>query len=157
MLEELVERDLRNRVALELDLDAHAGAVGMVGEIGDLGEHLVAHEVGDLDDDARVAALLDAVRQLGDHDRRLAAAQLLDVRAGAHDDAAAAGAVRVANAATADDVRAGREVGPLDVLHQALDVDVGLVDHRDDRVDDLAELMRRHVRRHADRDTRSSR
>ena len=100
VLEELVERDLRHRVALQLDLDAHAGAVGVVGEIGDLGEHLVLDEVGDLADDAGVAALLDAVRQLADHDRRLAAAQLLDVRAGAHDDAAAAGAVRVADAAS---------------------------------------------------------
>src|SRR6185436_10440741 len=37
VLEELVERDLRHRIALELDLDAHAGAVGVVGEIRDFG------------------------------------------------------------------------------------------------------------------------
>src|SRR5581483_10488375 len=135
VLEELVERDLRHRVALQLDLDAHAGAVGVIGEVGDLRQHLVLHEVGDLPDDAGVAALLDAVRELGDDDRRLAAAQLLDVRAGAHDDAAATRAVGVADAAAADDVGAGGEVGALDVLHQALDVDGGVVDHRDDRVD----------------------
>ena len=86
VLEELVQRDLRHGVALQLDLDPHAGAVGVVGEIGDLGEHLVAHEVGDLHDHAGVAALLHAVRELGDDDRPTAAAQLLDVRAGAHDD-----------------------------------------------------------------------
>ena len=152
VLEELVERDLRNGVALELDLDAHAGAVGVVLEVGDLGQHLVADEVGDLHDHAGVAALLDAVRELGDDDRRLAAAQLLDVGARAHDDAAAAGAIRVADPAAADDDRAGREVGPLDVLHQPFDGDLRVVDHRDDRVDRLAEVMRRHVRRHADGD-----
>ena len=152
VLEELVERDLRHRVALQLDLDAHAGAVGVVGEIRDLGEHLVADEIRDLHDHACVAALLDAVRQLGDHDRRAAAAQLLDVRAGAHDDPAAARAIGVADAAAADDDRAGREVGALDVLHQPFDRDVGVVDHRDDRVDRLAEVVRRHVRRHPDRD-----
>src|SRR5581483_12342172 len=132
VLEELVQRDLRDGVALQLDLDAHAAAVGVVREVGDLGQHLVLHEVCDLPDDARLAALLHAVRELGDDDRGLAAAQLLDVGARAHDDAAAAGAVRVADAGAADDVRAGREVGALDVLHQALDVDLGGVDHRDD-------------------------
>src|SRR3954454_23436921 len=103
VLEELVERDLRDRVALQLDVDAHAGAVGVVCEIGDLRQHLLLHEVCDLSDDAGVAALLDAVWQLADHDRRLAAAQLLDVCASAHDDTAAAGPVRVADAAAADD------------------------------------------------------
>ncbi len=69
VLEELVQRDLRHRVALQLDLDAHAGAVGVVREVRDLGQHLVADEVGDLHDHAGVPALLDAVRQLRDDDR----------------------------------------------------------------------------------------
>ncbi len=152
MLEQLVERHLRDGVALELDLDPHAGAVGVVLEVRDLGQHLVADELGDLHDHARGATLFHAVRQLGDDDRRLAAAQLLDVGARAHDDAAAAGAIRVADPAAADDDRAGREVGTLDVLHQALDVDLRVVDHRHDGVDRLAEMVRRHVRRHPDGD-----
>ena len=56
---------------------------------------------------------LIAVRELGDDDRALAAAELLDVRAGAHHDPAAAGAVGVADPRAADDDGAGREVGPL--------------------------------------------
>ena len=152
VLEELVEGDLRDRVALELDLDPHPGAVGVVGEIRDLGDHLLVDEVGDLLDHAAVAALLDAVGQLGDDDRALAAAELLDVGAGAHDDAAAAGAVGVADPGAADDDRAGREVGALEVLHQVVDVGVGLVDQLHDGVDRLAEVVRRHVRRHPDGD-----
>ena len=152
VLEELVERDLRNRVALELDLDPHPGAVAVVGDVGDLGQHLLVHEVGDLLDHAAVAALLDAVGKLGDDDRALAAAQLLDVRPRPHDDTAAAGAVGVADAGAADDDRAGREVRALDVPHQRLDVRGRVVDQRDDRVDRLAEVVRRHVRRHPDRD-----
>ena len=42
--------------------------------------------------------------------------------------------------------------GPGQVLHQALDRDVGVVEHRDGRVDDLADVVRRDVRGHADRD-----
>jgi hypothetical protein len=90
VLEELVEDDLRDRLALELDLDPHPGLVGVVGEIRDLGQHLLADEVGDLLDHAVVAALLDPERELGDDDRRLAAAQLLHVCARPHHDPAAA-------------------------------------------------------------------
>ncbi len=49
---------------------------------------------------------------------------------------------------------AGREVGALDVLHQVLDVRVGLVDQLQDRVDRLREVVRRDVRGHPDRDPR---
>ena len=152
VLEELVEHHLRDSVALELDLDPHPGLVGVVVDVRDLGQHLVVDEVGDLLDDAGVPALLHAVRELRDDDRRLAAAQLLDVRASAHDDAAAAGAVRVADPAAADDDGARREVGALDDLREPLDVDRRVVDHRHDPVDDLAEVVRREVRRHPDGD-----
>ena len=152
VLPELVEHDLRDRVALELDLDAHPGLVGVVVDRGDLGHDLVLDEVGDLLDHARVAALLDPVRKLGDDDRGLAAAQLLDVRAGAHDDAAPAGAIRLLDPLAAEHDAAGREVRPLDVAGEPVDVDRRLVDHRHQRVDHLAEVVRRNVRRHADGD-----
>ena len=156
MLEELVKRDLRHRIALQLDLDAHARAVGVILEIRDLREHLVVHELGDLRDHAAVSALLHAVRKLGDDDRALAAAQLFDVRPRAHDDAASAGAIGVSDARPADDDRAGGEIGALHVLHQVLDARVRLVDQRHDRADHLGQVVRRDVRRHADGDARAS-
>ena len=42
--------------------------------------------------------------------------------------------------------------GPGTISKQPLVVDLGVVDHRDDRVRDLPEVVRRDVRRHADRD-----
>ena len=78
VLVELVEHDLRVRVALELDHDPHAVAVRVVLDVGDLGQLLLGGQVGDLLDDAAVAALLDHERQLGDHDRLAVAADLLD-------------------------------------------------------------------------------
>ena len=152
VLVELVQRDLRDGVALELDLDPHPRAVGVVGEVGDLGQDLVVDEVGDLLDHTDVAALLHAVRQLGDDDRGLAAAQLLDVCASPHDDPAASRAIRLANSFAAEDDPARRKVGALDVARQTLDVDLGVVDDRHDGVDDLPEVVRRDVRRHADGD-----
>src|SRR5207249_3365536 len=108
--------------------------------------------VRDLLDHTALAGLAYAVRQLGDDDRALATAQLLDVRAAAHRDAAAARSIRVPNAAAPDDRPAGRKIGALDVLRQALDVDRGVLDHGNDSVDHLTEVVRWHVRRHADRD-----
>ena len=154
VLVELVQRDLRDRVALQVHLDPHPRLVGEVLEVGDLGDRPFLDEVGDLLDHAFVAALANAVGQLVDHDRRASAAQLLDVRACAHDDAAATRAIRLADPVAPDDDPRRREVRALDVLHQALDVDGRLVDQRHERVDRLAEVVRRDVRRHADRDPR---
>ena len=150
VLVELVQDDLRDRLALQVDLDAHAGLVGEVLDVGDLRDHLLVDEIGDLLDHARVAALLHPVGQLAHDDRGLAAAQFLDVSAGPHDDSTAARAVRLADPLAADDDPARREVGALDVTRQAVDVDLGVVDQRDERVDHLAEIVRRDVRRHAD-------
>ncbi len=64
-----------------------------------------------------------------------------------HPDAAAAGAVGVGDPLTAHDPAAG-EVGAFDVLHQALEVDLRVVDVGGDRGGDLAQVVRRDVRRH---------
>ena len=155
-LEDLVERDLWHRFALELHVDAHPFLVGMVlkGVVRHrhLGQGPGLDEVGDLLDHTAFAGLTDAVRELRDDDRALAAAELLDVGAAAHVDAAATGAIRITDAAATDDRAAGRKVRALDVLREPLDVDRRVLDHRDDRVDDLAEIVRRNVRRHADSD-----
>ena len=115
VLEQLVEGDLRDRVALQVDLDPHPGLVGVILDVRDLGDHLVVDEIGDLLDHTGVATLLDAVRELGDHDRAATAPQLLDVRAAAHDDAAPTGPVGVADPGAADDHRSRREIGRLHV------------------------------------------
>ena len=51
---------------------------------------------------------------------------------------------------------AGRKIGALDVLAQAVRGDVRVVDDRHGRVDDLAEVMRGNVRRHPDGDARAA-
>ena len=58
VLVQVVEDDLRDLAALQLDPDPHALLVGLVGDVADAVQHLVVHEIGDLADDAVVAALL---------------------------------------------------------------------------------------------------
>ena len=77
-LEEVVLHHLGHGVALELDDDPDALAIGLVPQIRDALEALALHEVGDLLDQSR---LVDLVRQLVDDDpRALSLFGLLDAR-----------------------------------------------------------------------------
>ena len=77
---------------------------------------------------------------------------LFDLGGRPHADRAAAGAIGVDDAGSSEDRAARREVGALDELHEVVGRGVGIVDQVDDGVDDLAEVVRRDVRGHADRD-----
>ena len=148
-------------VALDLDVDPHPVAVRLVAQVGDAVDLLVLDEVGDLLEQRRLVHL---VRQLGDDDRHALAVELLELDLGAHDDPAAAVGVHLADRVDrlpfAGDVAlllepvdraAGREVRAADVLAEVVRGDVRVVDDRDRGVADLAEVVRRDVRRHARR------
>src|SRR5690606_22705780 len=109
VLVEVVENDVGNLSALQLDHDAHAIAVGLVPDVGDPFERLLAHEVGDALDQLRLVDLEGD----GADDDRLAIALLrhLDLGLGPHDHGAAPGQVGLLDAGTPDDVTAGGEVG----------------------------------------------
>ena len=149
VLVELVEHHVRVGAALGLDHQAHAFAVGLVLEVGDVLDLLGLDQVGDLLGEARLVHL---VRQLGDDDLVLAVGALFDLGDRADLQRAAAGLVGVADALAAHDRGAGREVGGLDELHQVVRRGLGVVEVVHDAVDHLAEVVRRDVRGHADRD-----
>ena len=150
VLVEVVQHDLRDRVALQHDHEALAGAAGgLVADVGDAADPAVLHEVGDLD---REVVGVHLVRQLGD-DEAGATLQLLDRDDRAHRDRTATRAVGVVDALDAEDLRAGREVGALDALDErflqllarglgVLEVPLGAGCH-------FAQVVRRDVRRHA--------
>ena len=158
VLEQVVEHDLGDGVALEHDDEALAGAArGLVADVGDAGEPAVLDVLGDL---LGEAVGVDLVGQLGD-DEALPVLDLLDLDDRAHDDRAAAGAVGVLDAAGAHDQRAGREVGALDLAHHGLEhllaVRLGVREHPLGGRGDLAQVVRRDLGGHADRDARASR
>ena len=146
---ELVQDDVGHRLALQFDDDAHAVPVALVADVGDPLHALVAHHLGDLLDHRRLVHLIG---NLGDDQRLALLAHRLGGHPPAHHDRAAAGEVGRADAGAAEDDAAGREIGTGHDLHQSLDVDAGIVDHRRRRVDHFAEVMRRDVGRHADGD-----
>ena len=115
---ELVEHDVGHRVALQLDHDAIAVAVGLVAQVGDALDLLLAHQFGDALDHRRLVHLIG---NLGDDDRLAVLAQLLDLDLAAHDDRAAAGVVGGADAGAAEDDAAGREIRARHDLDQLVD------------------------------------
>ncbi len=94
-----VAEDLpRLPLPLQLDDDAHAVAVGLVPQLGDAVDPLVAHLVGDLLDEGRLVRL---VGQFADHDLVASSpGHLLDVGAGADDDPPSAVGVGGADSVT---------------------------------------------------------
>ena len=67
-------------------------------------------------------------------------------------DLAAAGAVSLADAARAVDEAGRRKIGAWNALHQLFHVGVGVVDQQNAGVDHLAQVVRRNIGGHADRD-----
>ena len=149
MAPQLVEHDFGGGVALQVDDDAHALAVGFVADVGDALDALVLGGLGDLLDQA---VLADLVGDFGEDDRAAVAAAFLDMWRDAHHDRAAAGGVGAADARRAEDEGAGREIGALDVLHQPFGGDRRIVDIGAAGGEHFAEIVRRDVGRHADRD-----
>ena len=152
LLEQVVENDVRDRATLQLDYDAHAGPVGLVPQVGDAFQFLVANQTGDLDDETGVATLLHRVRQFGDDQGVLAALERFGVDLAAHPDTAASGGVGLPNVARVHDSATG-EVRALDVFHQAFKADFTIVDVGGHGAGDFAQVVWRNVGCHADRDT----
>ena len=156
VLVEVVQDDVRQLAALQVDHDAHAVAVRLVAQVRDALDRLLAHQFGDLLDEPRLVHL---VRDLGDDDRRaVALLRRLDFGLGADDHRPAARPVGLRDAGPADDHAAGREVGAgQDPPHRRellVGARLGVLDGPDDAVDDLAQVVRRDVGGHADRDPR---
>ena len=76
----------------------------------------------------------------------------LDLHLAAHDDRAAAEVIGGANAGAAENDAAGREVGARNDADQFVDAEGRIFDQRDAGIDHLAEIVRRDIGRHADRD-----
>ena len=58
LLEQVVEHDLGDFAALQLDHDPHAVAIGLVAQIGNAFERLVAHQFGDALEQPRLVQLI---------------------------------------------------------------------------------------------------
>ena len=147
---EAVQDHLRVRVLFEFNDDTHAVAVGLVADIGNTLEALVAHLIGHCGNEL---TFVDLIGKLGNDDALAVLAELFELGSGADGDFAAAGRVGGADAASSHDDAARWEIRALDMLHEVKQICLRVFQNADARVDDLAEVMGRNVCRHANRDT----
>jgi hypothetical protein len=123
-------------------------AVALVAQVGDALDRLGADQLRDLLEQRR---LVDLVGDLADDDHgRPPRISSISQRARSGMEPRPVSKAR-ADAGTAEDQPAGREVRARDDLHQLWSV-VGLLDQLQRRVDDLARVVGRDVGRHADGD-----
>ena len=147
--EQLVQHHLGGGVALQLDDDAHAGAVAFVAHAGHALDLLGADQLADA---FQQGALVHLIRDFREHDGLAAAAHVLELGAGADGDAAAAGLERLPDAGAAEHDAAGGEVRAGDDADQLFQRGVRVGDQRHGGVDDLAGVVRRDIGGHADGD-----
>ena len=148
VLVKVVDHNLGVGVALEFDDDPRV-FVRFITDGADVGDRLLVDQIGHpLDESGAV----DVVGDFGDDDLLSVAFEFLDPGFAADLDRTAAGFEVLADASDPAELATGGEVGAFDVLHQAVEVDLGLVDLRANRVDHFAEIVRRHVGGHADSD-----
>lgn len=144
---QLLENGLRAEPRFDPDDQAQAvPAVGEVGDVGDSAELLRPDAVLDLLDHLLRA---DHVGQLRHHEPGLARGDRFDRHPRPGLEAAAAGLIGVADAREADDRAAGREVWTRHIGHELVEGRGRIVEQEPGRTDDLDEVVRCHVRRHA--------
>src|SRR5919108_4928094 len=119
VLVELVNDDVRDRIALELNHNAHPLTVRFVAQIANAFDFLFLHQGGDL---FYQPGLIDQERYFTDDDLFFTGAlDNLGKGLAAHLQYAPAVIVRLNNRLYAMDKTPGRKVRPLDMLHELLD------------------------------------
>jgi hypothetical protein len=150
---ELVQDHLRDGVPLQVHDDPHAVPVRFIPQVGDAFDLFEAHQGGDLLDETRFVHLIG---QLRDNDAlSLGAAVFFHRRPGPQLDDPSSGPVGFVNtAATVNEARC-REVRSGYDGADIIDADFRVVDHGQETVDDLAQVVGWYVGRHSHGDPRS--
>ena len=137
--EELIEDQVRICVLFQFDADAKTLSVGFIADVVDTIDTLFLCKLRDRLDQLR---LIDHVRDLR-YDDALTVLDLGDLGFRANGQLASSGRIGCADAGSAHDDTAGREIRSLDELHQLLKARFRIFDQIIESVDDLTEIMRR--------------
>ena len=145
VFEKGIEHHVGIGALLDAEDDADALAGSLVVHVGDTLYLLVFHHGGDAFEHF---ILVHHVWNLGDHDGLLSTVVDFDIGLCADDHAAAAGGIGIDDALAAHDQASCREVRALDMLHEAFDVDVGVVNVCADGIAAFTKVVGSHVGGH---------
>ena len=150
MLEELIEYDLGLGSALQFDHDAHAIAIALVANIGDIVDRLLIHQISDALNQAR---LIHLIRNLCNNDRLLVLGNALNRGASPHHETSAARSISLKDSSAAMNNSRRGKVRPLHKFQNFRQLRRGIVYQRDRRVDNLSQIMGRNFRSHPHRNS----
>ena len=157
VLVEVVEHDLTDFATLEIDDDAHSATVGLVAHLRDAFDAPVAHQLADF---LEKPGLVDLIGDLSHHDRLAVLRHVFDDRPCSQLNRSPPGAVGLLDALAAVQERRGGKIGPGDAREEPLGELVlrrlGIVEHEDHSVYNLAQIVRRNIGSHTHRDPRSA-
>ena len=148
-LEEIIADRFRVSVAPELDHDTDF-LRGLIPEIHNAVDLLLAPEGRDLLDQF---GLVHHVGEFVHNDRRMSLVIGFVVHLGADQHGTAAGAVRLTDTAETENDAASREIRSREETDQVIHARRRVMQRVEARINCFSEVMRRDVRRHADRDT----
>jgi len=146
---ELVQDHLRIGILLQDHDHPHAVAIRFVPQIADALDDPAAHQQRDLLDQG---CLVHLIGQLGDDNGGAVVGLGLDLGAGAHHHPAAAAGHIVVNAPTPVDDTAGGKIRALHMFEQGECFEVGVIQHGDQAIAYLAQVVGRDLGRHTHRD-----
>ena len=148
MLEEIVDDDLRVRIALEVNDNARV-FVRLIADRADVRDDLVVHQIRDARDEYRA---VHVVRNLRDNQLLASALHFYHADLAAHPHRSFSRVEVALKSRRSENLASRREIRAFHMLHQPVNRDVRVVNLRADAVNDFGQIVRRHVRRHADRD-----
>ena len=157
VFEELVQLLAGHCAPFQLDDNAHPLAVAFIPQARDAVQASLSHQSSNALDKG---GLVHLVGDFSDNDAETPAFHLLNLGFGAHDDPSPARGEGLLDALQPHDDAASGKIGSLDKLHQfeelhLLDI-IPAVDHVDQRIGDLSQVVRRNVGGHAHGDTAGS-
>ena len=148
-LEELVQEHIGIGITLHIHYDTHTLATRLIVHIGNAIYLAFLGEVGDSHDEL---LLVDTVRNLSD-DNLVVSIPTLDLGSSTYHDTTTTGLVSVLHTLDTIDGSTCREVWSRNIFHQAIGVDVRIVDVSTAAIDDLTQVVGRNIGSHTHGDT----
>src|SRR5690606_13117204 len=145
VLEQVVEYDVRNGIALQNIDDAHPLPIGFIPDVGNALDFLFIDHVGGLLDHVR---LVDLIGNLGHHDA-FAALDFLKIGPGPDNHPATTGMEGLFDPVISIDDAAGRKIRGLNMGNQLVDSDFRVIYIGHGPVHDLGKVVRGHVGGHS--------
>ena len=155
VLVKLIEHHICIGIPAQFNVDPHALAVRFIRNSRNSVDFLVPYKISHL---LNQTCFIYHIRNLSHNNPALAVRHGLNICHGTHPDLTLAGAVRFLNAASSEDLCSRREIRSLDDLQNLLHIRLSalidaVVDHFNDRTDDLPQIVRRNICRHTDGDS----